>query len=274
MAKGPNTISESPSSDSRPEAAKKPLQQNEAETDSREHLIAELREAVRARDDFLAIVAHELRNPMTPILLCLQLIRETEQSADQTKLRVEFGRLEQLIKRFVARTTMLLEVAQISSNKFQPEPSEVNLSELTGGIVSDYMPMILRSGSELTANIQSAVMARLDELAVAGIVENLLSNAIKYGEHKPIEITLTADDNCACLTVRDHGIGIDAKDRDRIFDRFERVVDRATHSGFGIGLWLVRNLVETAGGIITVSGKPGQGSIFTVTLPIKPRENR
>lgn len=274
MAKNPNIISEAPCSDSEPEASKKPLHQNETETDSRERLIAELREAVRARDDFLAIVAHELRNPLTPILLCLQLIRETEQSADRSQPSVEFDRLERLIKRFVARTTMLLEVAQISSNKFRPEPSEVNLSELTGGIVSEYMPMIVRSGSELTANIQSAVVAQLDELAVAGIVENLLSNAIKYGEHKPIDLTLTADDDCACLTVRDRGIGIDAEDRDRIFDRFERVVGRATHSGFGIGLWLVRNLVESAGGVITVSGKPGQGSVFTVTLPIKPRENR
>ena len=85
-------------------------------------------------------------------------------------------------------------------------------------------------------------------LRSAGIVENLLSNAIKYGEHKPIEITLTADDDCARLTVRDNGIGIDGKDQDRIFDRFERVVGRATQSGFGIGLWLVRNLVESAGG--------------------------
>ena len=138
MAKSPNIISEAPSSDSKPEAAKKSLDQSETEADSPARVIAELRETVRARDDFLAIVAHELRNPLTPILLCLQLIRETEQSADQTKLSVEFGRLEQLIKRFVARTTMLLEVAQISSNKFQPEPSEVNLSELTGGVVNEY----------------------------------------------------------------------------------------------------------------------------------------
>jgi signal transduction histidine kinase len=167
---------------------------------------------------------------------------------------------------------MLPEVAQISSNKFRLNLPR-RIVELTGGIVSEYMPMILRS-SELTANIQSAVVAQLDELAVSGIVENLLSNAIKYGEHKPIDLTLTADDDCACLTVRDHGIGIDAKDRDRIFDRFERVVGRATQSGFGIGLWLVRTLVESAGGVITVSGKPGQGSVFTVTLPIKPRDNR
>jgi signal transduction histidine kinase len=87
-------------------------------------------------------------------------------------------------------------------------------------------------------------------------------------------LTLTAANDWARLTVRDHGIGIDLKDKDRIFDRFERVVGRAVQSGFGIGLWLVRNLVESLGGSITVVGKPGQGSLFTVTLPMKPRENR
>jgi signal transduction histidine kinase len=95
MAKNPNIISEAPSSDSKPEASKKPLPQNETETDSREQLIAELREAVRARDDFLAIVAHELRNPLTPILLCLQLIRGTEQTADLLSAR-DWSDLDQL----------------------------------------------------------------------------------------------------------------------------------------------------------------------------------
>jgi two-component system, OmpR family, sensor kinase len=274
MAKNPSGPSDEPSSDSETGVDKKPVRQDQAEADSREQLIVELRDAVRARDDFLAVVAHELRNPLTPILLCVQLIREAERSKGEVKPSAELDRLERLIKHFVARTTMLLEVAQISSDKFQFKPSELNLSEVVQGVVNEYMPMILRSGSELTTNIQSGVVAHLDELAISGVVENLLSNAIKYGEHKPIELTLTAAHDSAQLIIRDNGIGIDIKDKDRIFERFERVVGRAVQSGFGIGLWLVRNLVESMGGSITVIGKPGQGSRFTVTLPIKPRENR
>lgn len=274
MAKNPSGPSDEPSSDSETGVDKKPVRQDQAEADSREQLIVELRDAVRARDDFLAVVAHELRNPLTPILLCVQLIREAERSKGEVKPSAELDRLERLIKHFVARTTMLLEVAQISSDKFQFKPSELNLSEVVQGVVNEYMPMILRSGSELTTNIQSGVVAHLDELAISGVVENLLSNAIKYGEHKPIELTLTAAHDSAQLVIRDNGIGIDIKDKDRIFERFERVVGRAVQSGFGIGLWLVRNLVESMGGSITVIGKPGQGSRFTVTLPIKPRENR
>jgi two-component system OmpR family sensor kinase len=274
MAKNPSGPSDEPSSDSETGVDKKPVRQDQTEADSREQLIVELRDAVRARDDFLAVVAHELRNPLTPILLCVQLIREAERSKGEVKPSAELDRLERLIKHFVARTTMLLEAAQISSDKFQFKPSELNLSEVVQGVVNEYMPMILRSGSELTTNIQSGVVAHLDELAISGVVENLLSNAIKYGEHKPIELTLTAAHDSAQLIIRDNGIGIDTKDKDRIFERFERVVGRAVQSGFGIGLWLVRNLVESMDGSITVIGKPGQGSRFTVTLPIKPRENR
>ena len=91
----------------------------------------------------------------------MQLIREAEQSEDEVKASAELDRLERLIKHFVARTTMLLEVAQISSNKFLFKPSELNLSEVINGVVNDYMPMILRSGSELTTNIQNGVDARI-----------------------------------------------------------------------------------------------------------------
>jgi two-component system, OmpR family, sensor kinase len=280
MAKHPSDPPDELSPDPKPGASKKSVEQERTEADSseqldsREQLIVELREAVRARDDFLAVVAHELRNPLTQILLCVQLIRETEQSDDEVKRKAELERLERLIKHFVTRTTMLLEVAQVSSKQVRFKPAELNLSEVTKGVVNDYMPMILRSGSELTNNIQDGVMAHLDELAISGVVENLLSNAIKYGDRKPIELTLTSADGVARLIVRDNGIGIDSKDQNRIFERFERVVGGAPQSGFGIGLWLVRNLVESMGGSITVLGKPGQGSCFTVTLPLKPREDR
>jgi signal transduction histidine kinase len=234
-----------------------------------EKLVDELREAIRVRDDFLAIATHELRNPLTPILLCLQLIRAAEASNDRSKLIHEIDRLERQIKHFLARTNVLLEVAQITSGKSHLDPSKLNLSDLISGIVNDYMPLVVRSGSALTMNIQNEVTAFLDRMAVSEIVENLLSNAIKYGRGKPIEIALTASAETAQITVRDSGIGIDEKDKARIFERFERAVHGQAHSGFGVGLWLSRNLAELMGGSITVFGESGVGSLFTVTLPTK-----
>jgi signal transduction histidine kinase len=236
-------------------------------------LIEELREAIEARDDFLAVATHELRNPLTPILLCLQLIRAAEESKDHAKLTKELDRLERQIKHFVTRTKVLLEVAQVSSGKFRLDASRFNLSELIAGVVNDYMPLVNRSGSSLTVDIQNDVMVFLDTMAVSGIVENLLSNAIKYGQGKPIEITLTATNDIAHISVRDSGIGIDEKDKARIFERFERAVGRQVQSGFGVGLWLSRSFVELMGGSITVFGEPGAGSMFTVSLPLGSEEN-
>jgi two-component system, OmpR family, sensor kinase len=242
--------------------------------DQPDKLIEELREAISARDDFLAVATHELRNPLTPILLCLRLIRTSEESKDHAKVMHELDRLERQIKHFIARTTILLEVAQIASGKFHLDPSRLNLSELIAEVVNDYMPLAVRSGSSLSVSIQNDVIAVLDRTAVSGIVENLLSNAIKYGQGKPIEITLTATVEMVRITVRDNGIGIDEKDKARIFERFERVVGRQVQSGFGIGLWLSRSYAELMGGSITVFGEPGAGSLFTVSLPIKAGENQ
>src|SRR5580704_10366598 len=236
-------------------------------------LIEELREAIRVRDDFLAIATHELRNPLTPILLGLQLIRAAEKSKDGAKLMHELDRLERQIKHFVARTNTLLEVAQITSGKFHLDPSELNLSELIAEVVNDYMPLTVRSGSQLTINVQNDVIGLFDRTAMSGIVENLLSNAIKYGQGKPIEVALTATAEMARITVRDNGIGIDDRDKARIFERFERAVGRQVQSGFGIGLWLSRSYVELMGGSITVFGEPGAGSLFTVSLPLGSEES-
>ena len=117
--------------------------------DQPDKLIEELREAIRIRDDFLAIATHELRNPLTPILLGVQLIRAAEKSGDNAKLMQEIDRLERQIKHFVARTNTLLEVAQITSGKFHLDPSAVNLSALIADVVNDYMPLAVRSGSGL-----------------------------------------------------------------------------------------------------------------------------
>ncbi|HEX4209115.1 MAG TPA: HAMP domain-containing sensor histidine kinase, partial [Candidatus Binataceae bacterium] len=203
--------------------------------DAKDQLIVELREAISARDDFLAVAAHELRNPLTPIVLSVQLLRFAHESGDLGKASVELDRLESLVGHFASRTQMLLKIVQISTSKFEVELSQINLSQLVANVINDYLPLVTRSGSEMIIAIQEGIIASLDPMAVSGIVENLLTNAIKYGRSQPIEVTVTAADGLAQIAVRDYGLGIAEADTARIFERFERAVSRNAHSGFGVG---------------------------------------
>jgi signal transduction histidine kinase len=106
-----------------------------------------------------------------------------------------------------------------------------------------------------------------DRTALEQIAGNLVSNAIKYGAGRPVEVSVQADPTTAALTVRDHGPGIAEADRERIFQRFERAVSSAERSGFGVGLWIARQLAVAHGGDIAVASVPGLGSVFTATLP-------
>lgn len=239
--------------------------------DKRDATIEELRESVRARNDFLAIAAHELRNPITPIKLLVQLLRIANESGDKDRINGLIGRLERQVERFVSRMNVLMDVSQITSGKLRLEAAEVNLSELIGSVIEEQRLLLSHSASALEIHIEEQVMGNLDSTAVTQIVDNLLSNAIKYGQGKPIEVSLTKQWDHAELSVSDHGIGIAPADRERIFERFERAVDPGAKAGFGIGLWVTRLLAEAMGGSIRVVGQKGAGSCFTVTLPLGER---
>ncbi len=239
------------------------------ETGGQAAIIQELRDAVSARDDFLAVAAHELRNPITPIRISVHLLRLAQETGDQARISSLLDRLDHQIERFISRMDVLLDIAQISSNQLRLERSEVDLSETVKRVIEEHQPMLVRAGSELTARIEDSIIGFLDAVAFTQIVENLISNAIKYGQCKPIEVTLTSARDQAELTVCDHGIGIGLEDRERIFQRFERAVQRKSHTGFGLGLWVSRRLTEAMGGSIGVIGQKGAGSLFTVTLPLK-----
>lgn len=102
------------------------------------------------------------------------------------------------------------------------------------------------------------------------MITNLLSNAVKYGEGKPITMRFEQRGDQARIIVQDRGMGVDPAAHARIFERFERAVSSRGHSGFGLGLWIVRQVLEAMGGRIGIESAPGQGSTFTAELPLRP----
>ena len=236
-------------------------------------LVAELTQAVHARDAFIAIAAHELRNPMTPMLGYVEHIlsvgRRPESECPEAII-VALERLANLIGEYIKRATTLLDISRITAGKLRAELSVVDLSGMMRQAVHRHRADAERSGCRLEPSIEGEVSGLLDELAVEQIADNLLSNAVKYGAGEPIEVSLVRDGTKARLTVRDHGIGISEEDQARIFDAFERAVTRREEGGFGIGLWVVRHLVDAMHGEIHVTSRPAEGSTFTVTLPLSP----
>lgn len=107
-------------------------------------------------------------------------------------------------------------------------------------------------------------------MRIEQVLANLLSNAIKYGGGRPIEVGLRQVGRKVEISVTDHGIGISAEDQRRVFDRFERAVSLRHYGGFGLGLWITRQIVEGHGGTISVHSTLGEGSTFTVCLPLEP----
>jgi signal transduction histidine kinase len=163
----------------------------------------------------------------------------------------------------------LLDISRIQSGSMVLRAEPKDLAQLVSDVVERNRMVLERTGStiELHAN---KVCGLWDRSRVEQVVLNLLTNAAKYGAGKPIEIEVTKDGDYAKLSVRDHGIGIEEEDQERIFARFERAVSVRHFGGFGLGLYIAREIVRAHGGSIHVESRMGGGSTFTVLLPLVP----
>jgi len=237
--------------------------------------VEELQQAVRARDDFIAIAAHELRNPMTPIIglaeAALAAVRNAE-GASPPRVTTLLEHLQRAARDFIKRATRLLDVGRIESGNLQLEPSETDLSEVARTVAQRYAGVAAHGRSALELEIENGVFGMWDRLAVEEIVENLLSNALKFGMGRPVTLRLRSDGRSALLQVQDRGVGMPPDQQARIFGRFEQVVGQHRGGGFGVGLWVASRLLAAMDGRIDVSSRLGEGSTFSVTLPLAPPE--
>ena len=238
--------------------------------------IAELTEAVTARDTFIAVAAHELRNPMTPMMGQVDLLLAGIKAGKYTPEQIEqrLGRIRYIMDHYVKRATVLLNVSRINSGQNRLNPAPFDLIDLVREIVETFADAARHAGTSVGITAPAHLPGTWDRLAMEQIIDNLISNAIKYGARRPVEVHVEPIGNAARISVRDNGCGISAEDRGRIFRRFERAVGvNKTHSGFGVGLWVVGQLVAAMEGTITVSDAPGGGTVFSVTVPLHTRRN-
>jgi len=241
----------------------------------RKRLLDDLRQAVRARDEFLSIASHELKTPLTSMELSLEILDKLERADPDVRVRDEkVAKRLSAIRRQAGRLSVLinnlLDVTRITSGRVDLRPERVDLAESMQTVVHRLRDAIERAGCAVTVDAPPGVVGMWDRLRIETVVANLLSNALKYGAGRPIHVVVEQDTARARLCIRDGGIGISPEQQARIFQRFERAVPEQHYGGFGLGLWIVHQIVDAHGGLVRVESQVGEGSTFTVELPLDP----
>jgi PAS domain S-box-containing protein len=229
-----------------------------------------LDEANQRKDQFIALLAHELRNPLAPLRNGLQVLRLAD--TDTSAIAQARDMMDRQLGHMVRLIDDLLDISRVSQNKMELRRSRVLLKDVISSAVETARPAIEEAGHEFTISLPpEPVYLDADLTRLAQVFSNLLNNSAKYTERGG-RILLAAERQGSevIVSVRDTGLGIPANDLPRIFDMFSQVdrsVERST-GGLGIGLALVKGLVEMHGGKVTaMSAGEGKGSTFTVKLP-------
>jgi signal transduction histidine kinase len=224
--------------------------------------------ANRLRSEFVSGVSHELKTPITLIRLYGETL--LEQDSLQPEERDEFyrnitresTRLGRLVDRVLTFSRLERGDQQYSFEADDP-------ASIVAGVVGDYREWLVHEGFEVELELPpSAVTVLFDRAALSQAVLNLVDNAVKYsGTSRRIRVRFDVRDRDVTVEVEDHGVGIAAADQARIFDRFYRGHDASHPGGYGLGLYMVRQIAEAHGGHVEVTSELGRGSVFRLVLP-------
>jgi PAS domain S-box-containing protein len=231
----------------------------------------QLRDADRRKDEFLATLAHELRNPLAPIRSSLQVLRRAGTSREIIDRM--HGTMERQLTHLVRLVDDLLEVSRITRGKFELRIAKIDLANVIRNAIETSTPLIEAGAHQLTISMpDEPLLLEADGVRLAQVFANLLNNAAKYTESGGrIWLTARREETSAVISVRDSGTGIAADMLSKVFDLFtqaDRTYERA-QGGLGIGLTLVRSMVHMHGGSVeATSDGPGRGSEFIVRLPL------
>jgi signal transduction histidine kinase len=241
----------------------------EAEAE-RDRLRRDLDAANADRDAFLSAMAHDLRTPLAALTLQMQgLLAHPERNTGE-RLISRLRAMDRQARHMTALVNRFLDFMQLSGGRLQLTPEEVDLAELACDVAHRFEPELEWARCTLTIHVGAKVVGMWDRLHLEQVAGNLLANAIKYGAGAPITIEVSDHGPRARLVVRDQGVGIAPHEHDKIFERFAHASPARTFNGTGLGLWIVRQIVEASGGTISVDSRPGAGSTFTVDLPRGP----
>lgn len=236
----------------------------------------EAEKAIGVRDEFISIASHELKSPITALKLKVQLlIRQfTKDKAlrDNEEFKSSLCQLDHDADRLVTLINRLLDITRIQTGHFELKREEVVVNDLITSLMESMGPQLEISHNRIQLDMKNTVTAFWDKSRIEQVIVNLITNAVKFGEDKPIKLSLDTQDGWAQIKVEDQGRGIPHEFLNKIFDRYERANVKEGIQGLGLGLYIVKQILETHGGTITVESKVGKGSTFTVNLPLNLSE--
>lgn len=245
------------------------LRRNEEE---RARLLEEAQRTVASREDFLSMAMHDIRSPLTALKLHVQAsLRRMSMTPDFSNQDSEraLHKIESQVERMRLLIDDLLDVTRAAAGRLEVRLQELDLCAVALDAAKRHRPELDQAGCELNLHLDEHVIGRWDWLRLEQVLSNLLSNAAKYGGGRPVDLFVHQDGQFARLEVRDHGIGLSHDDRDRMFGRYERFTADHRSGSSGLGLWIVKMVVQALGGEVDcLSDGPGRGTTFVVILPL------
>jgi PAS domain S-box-containing protein len=233
--------------------------------------IDDQKQALQAREDFLAIASHELKSPLTALKLGVDSLRRRIESGTELSaqaLTPSLDAIDRQVGRFSRLVSDLLDITRIAGGRFHLRHENLDLAVVVRDAVELLVPEAASAGSEIRLYSSGPIRGRWDRLRLGGAIANLLSNAIKYGRGRPIDVTVGIRGTTAYVSVRDRGEGIPLDDQSLIFERFTSAERGHSPGGLGLGLYIARQIVQQHQGVLWVQSTPGEGATFTIELPL------
>ena len=239
--------------------------------DGQKLIQGELEKAVKGRDEFLSIASHELKTPLTVMKLQTHLARRfLKDESGSLKNRIEnvTSNIDHNIGRLTRLVDDMLDISRLEHGKFNLEFEKNNLKTILDDAVEQMSSFLKDSGCALEYVSGEDIILTVDKFRIEQVLINLLTNAVRYGKGKPVRVECQRLKDKVLITVRDQGPGIAEEDQLRIFNRYERAVNPNEVSGLGLGLFIVKNIIELHHGQITVKSELSRGTEFVIELPL------
>ncbi len=232
----------------------------------------ELNQAVQIRNNFISIASHELKTPLTSLMLQAQLRkRNLNKGAQVTFTSEQLGKMfdtdEKQLERITHLIDDMLDISRISTGKLSISLERFDLCELVQELVERTHDQFETAGCPITVDVCEPVSGNWDQFRIEQVIMNLLTNAMRYGGKKPISLQVKSLNGKAQIIVRDQGLGIAKENHERIFQMFERAISENEVSGLGLGLYIASQILKSHQGTIRLESELGQGATFFVELP-------